>query len=71
MSEEIITIEDVRRAGYCVRGSRQLISDKGVDWLTFLRHGMSVTEARKHEGMEAMLDHVLRLKRENSGRQEK
>ena len=66
MTEEIITIADVRRAGYCIRGTRQLYSDKAKDELSFrdfLKNGITVSRAREHSGMDAIIDHVLRVKR--------
>lgn len=37
MTDDRITIEDIRRAGYCTRGARRWFSDNGLDFAASLR----------------------------------
>lgn len=41
MSDERITIDDVRRAGHCVKGARKWFDSYGLDFRTFLKEGIS------------------------------
>jgi len=61
MSDDIVTIADVRKAGYCVRGSREAARLRGIDFKDFLKNGIPV---KKIEHMnDAMVQHILRVKR--------
>lgn len=42
MSKEIITIDDVRRAGHCALGARRWFERHGFDFRKFLRKGIDV-----------------------------
>lgn len=41
MSDLVITISDVRRAGHCVSGARRWFDAHGLDFRAFLKHGIS------------------------------
>lgn len=36
----IITLTDARSLGYCSRGMRPWCEQHGIDWATFVRHGV-------------------------------
>jgi hypothetical protein len=61
----IVTITDVRKAGYCVRGIRTWARTNGLDFNDFVKNGI------EHERLaalgDAMADRViaLKLEREN------
>lgn len=66
---ERFNLVDCRRAGYCVKGTRKLCQEFGVDFKTFHEQGMLVSEARAM-GHDALMDHVMRVKRESENGQE-
>ena len=66
MSREIITIADVREAGYCVKGAREWFRLKGLDFKGFLANGIAVETVAAMD--DAMVQHILKIKRENNGR---
>lgn len=41
MSDNLITINDIRRAGFCVNGARAWFQGRKLDFRTFLREGIS------------------------------
>lgn len=62
--DTIITIDDARRAGYCVVGIRRWIRDHPqLDLPTFIHRGYTVAELRK-TGDVALLEHILQVKKE-------
>lgn len=61
--ETIITIDDIRRAGFCVDGFRDLAKRNNHDLRHFLRNGAPVGLLRTW-GEDALLDRVLSVKRE-------
>lgn len=66
MSDDRLTIGDVRRAGYCVRGVRRWFDETGRDFRTFVRDGMAIEEARLID--DAVVQDVIRVKLgENDG----
>lgn len=61
MSDEIITMSDVRDAGFCAPGLRKFCSDNGVDLRRLVREGIPVSEVEHIE--DANLQRVIRMKR--------
>lgn len=47
----IVTIQDIRDAGFCARGAREWARRHNYDFRDFLQHGMPI------ERMEAFGDH--------------
>lgn len=60
MSDERVTIGDVRRAGYCVRGVKRWFDETGRDFRTFTREGMAIDDARLID--DAVVQDVIRKK---------
>jgi hypothetical protein len=60
MSDDRVTIGDVRRAGYCVRGVRRWFDETGRDFRTFVREGMPIEEARAID--DVVVQDVIRKK---------
>lgn len=44
LSEVHVTIDDVRRAGYCVSGARRWFADHGIPFAEFIKTGMAADE---------------------------
>lgn len=69
MSDDyIITITDIRRAGFCARGIYDLAKRHGwtrEDFQNFIRNGKTVSEL-KELGEDALLDRVIENKRRAS-----
>lgn len=42
-----ITIDDIRKAGHCVRGIKEVCEAHGVDFKDFVRNGMPIDRARR------------------------
>lgn len=51
-----IYIQDLRKAKYCMCGSRKLFKKFGYSWTKFLKEGISVEEVEKWK--DAMADKV-------------
>lgn len=47
----IVTIQDIRNAGFCARGARRWAKENGWDFADFLKNGMPI------EKMEAQDDY--------------
>jgi len=62
MSEERLTFGDLHRAGFCRKGTRKRVEAAGLDWFEFRRNGILLSDARKIEGVQPMIDDALRLK---------
>jgi hypothetical protein len=60
-----VTIEDIRRAGYCVRGARGWFDSRGLNFRAFLKDGMSVADARALR--DGHMDTVLARKESADG----
>ncbi|MFC3724411.1 hypothetical protein [Neoaquamicrobium sediminum] len=60
-----LTMGDVRRAGYCVRGSRRWFEATGRDFKLFLREGMPMDEARQID--DAVVKDILKKMGVNDG----
>lgn len=58
----IVRIEDVRRAGYCVRGVRHWTTLNAIDFNDFLKNGI---ESDRLEALnDTMAQRVVNMKRE-------
>lgn len=44
LAEVVVTIEDVRAAGYCVAGARRWFAANGIPFADFLKNGMPADE---------------------------
>lgn len=44
MAEDRVTIDDVRRAGYCVSGARAWFRAREIDFAAFLKDGLPADE---------------------------
>ena len=62
---ERITINDVRRAGHCVRGAREWFERHDLDFRDFLKNGIAEREFLKSG--DALARHVVELKRARRG----
>ena len=64
----IITHRHCRELGYCNRGMRQWCERIGIDWGSFLKHGIAADELRKTNN--AMAERVIsHAEREINGQQ--
>ena len=61
MSEDLVTIADVRKAGYCVRGAREACRLRGIDFTKLVKSGIPVDELKDMD--DAAIQHILRRKR--------
>jgi hypothetical protein len=52
-----ITITDVRRC-FCVKGSKKVFDQAGVDFARFIKHGAKASELRGH-GVDAHIDRIV------------
>lgn len=66
MTEDRITITDVRRAGHCAAGVRVWFEGHGLDFRTFLKDGISVEDLLSMK--DGVADEVVRLTRERRNR---
>jgi hypothetical protein len=39
-----ITMDDIRRAGHCARGTRRWFDENGLDFRGFLKNGIAATD---------------------------
>ena len=56
-----VTIDHVRRAGFCVRGARRFADSHGFDFRKLLEEGIEVSEAEKID--DEMVRRVLAVRR--------
>lgn len=61
-----VTIDDIRKAGHCVRGARRWFESHGLDFGTFLERGIAA-EALLATG-DALADQVIQRKMEREAR---
>ncbi len=57
----VITISDVRRAGYCVAGARGWFAQQGLDFRDFIRNGLPASRMMETDELGKG---VVRLKME-------
>jgi hypothetical protein len=62
VTEERITITDVRRAGHCAAGARVWFEGHGIDFRVFLKNGIPVEDLLALK--DGVADEVVRLTRE-------
>lgn len=55
-----LTLADVRRANYCLKGAREHCELAGIDYRSFVRNGYILVEDLP-EG-DAVIDHIMRVK---------
>jgi len=58
----IITINDIRAAGHCVRGAREWFDRHGLDFRDFVKNG--IDEQRFLASGDALAARVVEMKRE-------
>ena len=58
----IVTVDDVRKAGYCVRGIREWARTYNLDFNDFIHNGIDVAVLEPLN--DAMADRIIKLKRE-------
>lgn len=46
MAKDRLTIDDIRRGGHCVRGTRLWFESRGLNFRKFLKEGCTIEEAR-------------------------
>lgn len=61
ISEDRVTIYDVNRAGYCVKGIRDWCRQQGIPFRDFVKNGIPISEVEKMD--DAIVQDVLRVKR--------
>lgn len=61
MAEPRITLDDVLKAGHCVKGAKEWFLGKGFDWKTVVREG--VPEADLLATGDALAERVIASKR--------
>jgi hypothetical protein len=65
-----ITLADTKRAGLCLEGVKKFIVASGMDFKDFARNGIPVEQAKRTDGWEALVDHVLSVKGDARGQEE-
>lgn len=55
MSQDRISIGDIQRSGYCVRGARRWCRDNGVDFRRLVKEGLPISE------LEQFDDEIVRI----------
>lgn len=60
MGDNRITIEDARRAGYCVRGLKYWCVERGIDFKSFVKNGIDVDEIEGFK--DAHIQRILAMK---------
>jgi len=53
----LVTIHDLRRLGYCMRGCRRWFAQHGIDWQRVRREGITTDELRATN--DALADRVI------------
>lgn len=61
---EVMTLQDCRKAGFCVKGVREVCRLHGVDWRDFVRNGMPVSQAETYDdaNIRRVLDDMKKRK---------
>lgn len=62
MTDTIITIDDVRKAGHCVRGAKTWFESYNLDFADFIRNGIAAS--RLLATGDAFADQVVNLRLE-------
>ena len=58
--DDRIYVKDIRKAKYCLRGTRMLFKRKGYDWSDFVKNGISIEEIKHMD--DAMIQRVISMK---------
>lgn len=61
-----ITIDDIRKAGHCVKGARRWFEANGLDFAAFLKGGISEQEFLATN--DALAEQVVTRKKERQAR---
>lgn len=61
MTDELITISDVRRV-YCVDGCKKWAKSQGIDFRLFIKNGLPASELYGR-GDDVLIDRVIAAKR--------
>lgn len=56
---EYITLRDVQRAGYCMKGVKEWCALKGYDWRTMVHTGYPLEKARDLN--ESITNHIIQV----------
>lgn len=64
MVDPIITINDIRLAGYCAAGARSWFAEQGLDFRQFLRDGGWPASVFLAFPDDAVVAHVIERKKE-------
>lgn len=67
MSDVRITVADLRRVGICPDARQFFFERHGLDWKHFLRHGISVEDARRPGDNLDLIDKLEAVARERMG----
>lgn len=51
---EIVTVGDVRAAGFCSKGLRAFAKDIGVDWASFVQNGIHIDDLAHIDDVRVM-----------------
>lgn len=62
--DTVITIADVRDAGYCVSGCKQWLAMRGFDFRSFVKSGLTYGELKHID--DAILSDIIAKKRERA-----
>jgi hypothetical protein len=65
MTTKRITVQEFRAAGYCVTGQKEMCKLVGWDFRDLVRNGLSVEDAQKIPGIEAIVNDVLKRRKAN------
>ena len=59
----IITIDDIRKCGYCVTGARSWFTERDMDFRTFIREGIDAQEFLEKGDAKARIVVEAKIKR--------
>lgn len=57
----VLTLQDARNAGYCVSGIRARFAEHGLDFRTFVKHGLP-EDVLRATGDDGIVDKVIAVK---------
>lgn len=68
MAEQIITVDDIRKAGHCPKGIKRWCDQNGIDFRLFRKQGIPASELREKCGLAArIVDKVIATRSTNNG----
>lgn len=62
-----ITLAECKQAGLCMKGVRGFMDISDTDFRDFARNGISVEDARKKDGWQAFVDHIMSVRAQRRG----